>query len=128
MGRVRHRGEPLPERADVHRRGHPYLPSFSVQATAATATTPAGAIAIASVDGTSVGDDFDAVSAGQDANRVHIDDTFGLRSVALDLPTSFPGIVVDPGIDMAYGVIGQSDQGSSTITKIVALSFLFSQA
>ncbi|SFH67946.1 hypothetical protein E3O11_06940 [Cryobacterium levicorallinum] len=103
----------------------PYLPAFSVQATAATT---AGGMAIASVDGTSVGDDFDAVSAGQDANRVHVDDLFGVRSVALNLPTSFPGIVVDPGIDMAYGVIGQADQGSSTITKIVAPSFLFSQA
>ena len=103
----------------------PYLPAFSVQATAATTS---GGIAIASVDGTSAGDDFDVVAAGQDANRVHLDDTFGLRSVALDLPTSFPGIVVDPGIDMAYGVIGQSDQGSSVITKIIAPSFLFSQA
>ena len=103
----------------------PYLPAFSVQATAATTF---GGIAIASVDGTSVGVDFNAVSAGQDTNRVHIDGTFGLRSVALDLPTSFPGIVVDPGNEMAYGVIGQSDQGSSIITKIVAPSFLFSQA
>ncbi|WP_104090483.1 MULTISPECIES: hypothetical protein [unclassified Cryobacterium] len=103
----------------------PYLPAFSVQATAATT---AGGIANASVDGTSVGDAFDAVSAGQDANRVHLDDAFGQRSVALDLTTSFPGIVVDPGIEMPYGVIGQSDQGSSAITKIVAPSFLFSQA
>ena len=102
-----------------------YKPAFSVQATAATTD---GGLAIASVDGTSVGDDFDSVASLQDANRVHVDDTFGLRSVALDLPTSFPGIVVDPGIDMAYGVIGQSDQGSSTITKIIAPSFLFSQA
>lgn len=103
----------------------PYLPAFSVQATAATT---AGGIAIASVDGTGVGAAFDAVSAGQDANRVHLDDAFGQRSVALDLTTSFPGIVVDPGIEMPYGVIGQSDQGSSAITKIVAPSFLFSQA
>ncbi|TFD14873.1 hypothetical protein E3T35_00270 [Cryobacterium sp. TMT1-2-2] len=53
---------------------------------------------------------------------------FDVRSVALDLPTSFPGIVADPGIDMAYGVIGRSDQGSGTISTIVAPRFLFSQA
>ncbi len=102
-----------------------YLPAFSVQATAAST---AGGLAIASVDGTSVGDAFDVAAEGQDSNRVHVDDAFGVRSVALDLPTSFPGIVVDPGLEMAYGVIGQSDQGSSSITKIVAPSFLFSQA
>ena len=59
---------------------------------------------------------------------MHFDDAFGVRSVALDLPTSFPGIVADPGIDMAYGVIGRSDQGSGTISTIVAPRFLFSEA
>lgn len=63
---------------------------------------------------------------GQDTNRVHFDDAFGVRSVALDLPTSFPGIIADSGMEIAYGVIGRSAQGSSFITRIVAPSELFS--
>ncbi|TFD62750.1 hypothetical protein E3T39_02100 [Cryobacterium suzukii] len=100
-----------------------YKPAFSVWATAASTD---GGLAIASVDGTIVGDAFDSVASGQDANRVHIDDAFGVRSVALDLPTSFPGIIADAGMELPYGVIAQSDQGSSDITRIVAPIFLFS--
>ncbi|WP_146069356.1 hypothetical protein [Cryobacterium sp. Y11] len=100
-----------------------YKPAFSVWVTAATTD---GGLAIASVDGTSVGDSFDFVASGQDANRVHVDDAFGQRSVALDLPTSFPGIIADVGMELPYGVIAQSDQGSSDITRIVAPIFLFS--
>ena len=73
-----------------------------------------------------IGDAFDAAAEGQDANRVHFDDAFGVRSVALDLPTTFPGIIADAGMELAYGVIALSDQGSTRITRIVAPSYLFS--
>ena len=102
-----------------------YQPAFSVQATAATTDSN---IAISSVDQTRVGDDFDIVAEGQAANRVHILDALGIRSVAVDLPASFPGIIVDAGMGMAYGAIAQSDPGSNTITQIVAPGYLFSLA
>jgi hypothetical protein len=102
-----------------------YKPAFSIEATAASTD---GGITVASVDETRVGDAFDVAAEGQDTNRVHVDDTFGVRSVALDLPTSFPGIIGDAEMELAYGVIAQSDQGSSMVTKIVAPSYLFSLA
>ncbi|WP_134528927.1 hypothetical protein [Cryobacterium serini] len=102
-----------------------YKPAFSVQATAASTN---GGIAIASVDEIRVGDTFDVAAEGQDTNRVHVDDAFGVRSVALDLPTSFPGIIADAGLELPYGAIAQSDQGSIDITRIVAPSYLFSLA
>ncbi|WP_146066046.1 hypothetical protein [Cryobacterium sp. Y82] len=102
-----------------------YKPAFSVQATAASTN---GGIAIASVDEIRVGDAFDVAAEGPDTKRVHFDDAFGVRSVALDLPTSFPGIIADAGLELPYGVIAQSDQGSIDITRIVAPSYLFSLA
>ena len=100
-----------------------YKPAFSVHATEASTD---GGIAVAAVDEIRVGDAFDVAAEGQDTNRVHFDDAFGVRSVALDLPTSFPGIIADVGMEIAYGVIGRSAQGSSFITRIVAPSELFS--
>ncbi|WP_146072808.1 hypothetical protein [Cryobacterium sp. Y62] len=100
-----------------------YKPAYSVQATAASTD---GGIAIASVDEIRVGDAFDVAAEDQDTNRVHFDDAFGTRSVALDLPTSFPGIIADAGMELPYGVIAVSDQGSIDITRIVAPKFLFS--
>ena len=99
-----------------------YLPAFTVQATAES--TDSG-IEIAAVDGTRVGDAFDVVAEGKPTSMVHLDDSFGIRSVALDLPTSFPGIV-DPGIEMAYGVIGRCEKGASSLTSITAPTYLFS--
>ena len=85
-------------------------------------------IAISSVDQTRVGDDFDVAAEGQPANRVHILNAFGIRSVAVELPASFPGIIVDAGMEMAYGAIAHSDPDSDLITQIVAPGYLFSLA
>jgi len=46
--------------------------------------------------------------------------------VTLELPASFPGVITDAGVDMTYGVIAHADPGSSTITDIVAPTYLFS--
>ncbi|TFD56757.1 hypothetical protein E3T39_15585 [Cryobacterium suzukii] len=102
-----------------------YQPAFSVQAIAAV--TDAN-VAVTAADQTHVGDEFDVAAEGQPANRVHILDVFGIRSVAVDLPTSFPGIIDDAGMEMAYGAIAHSDPDSSTITEIVAPAYLFSLA
>ena len=40
--------------------------------------------------------------------------------MAVDLPASFPGIIVDAGMEMAYGAIAHSDPDSNTITQIIA--------
>ena len=102
-----------------------YRPAFSVHASAAIT---AGGVAISSLDGTSVGSSFDDAADGMAENRVHIDDVFGIRAIALDLPTSFPGIIIDNDLEMAYGTIAYADQGSGVITTIVAPSYLFSLA
>lgn len=62
---------------------------------------------------------------GKPTTKVHLDEVFGVRSVALGLPTSFPGIV-DPGSEMAYGVIVWCEKGASSIAKITAPAYLFS--
>ncbi|MFC5931653.1 hypothetical protein [Cryobacterium melibiosiphilum] len=100
-----------------------YQPAFSVQATAATTDAD---VAVTAVDLTRVGDDFDLAAEGQPANRVHTDDAFGIRSVAIDLPTSFSGIIDDAGIEMTYGAIANAVPDSSTVTQIVAPAYLFS--
>lgn len=102
-----------------------YRPAFSVQASAATT---AGGVSISSLDGTSVGGSFDTAAESRPENRVHVDAVFGVRSIALDLPTSFPGIIIDGELEMAYGTIAFSEHGSSVVTKIVAPSHLFSLA
>ena len=102
-----------------------YQPAFTVQAIAATTDSN---IAISTLDQTRIGDEFDGVAGAQPANRVYILDSLGTRSVAVDLPTSFPGIIVDAGLEMAYGTIARSDPGSSTITEIFAPGYLFSTA
>lgn len=104
---------------------HLYQPAFSVQAIAPV--TDAN-VAITAADQTRVGDEFDVAAEGQPANRVHILDVFGIRSVAVDLPTSFPGIIDDAGMEMAYGAIAHSVPNSSSITQIVAPAYLFSLA
>ncbi len=71
-----------------------YRPAFSVQATSATTDSN---IAISSVDQTRVGDDFDLAAEAQPANRLHILNALGMRSVAVDLPASLPGIIVGDG-------------------------------
>jgi len=59
---------------------------------------------------------------------VYILDSLGTLSVAVDLPASFPGIIEEAGLEMAYGTIAQSDPGSSTIREIFAPGYLFSVA
>ena len=100
------------------------MPAFTVQAT--TASTTSG-IQITAVDKTAVGDSFDAVSAGKPAVEVHFDSAFGVRSMVLELPTSFPGIF-DAGVEMAYGAIGWSDKDSESVTRITAPAPLYSQS
>ena len=102
-----------------------YQPAFRVQA--ASAITDAN-VAITAVDLTRVGDDFDVAAENQPANRVHTDDAFGIRSVAVDLPTSFSGVIDDAGIEMVYGAIANAVSDSSTVTHIVAPAYLFSQS
>jgi hypothetical protein len=91
----------------------------------ATAETTGTGVPVSSVDGSQVGDSFDLVAEGKPTTKVHLDNVFVIRSVALDLPTSFPGIV-DPGLEMAYGVIAWCDKGASSIAKITAHAYLFS--
>ncbi|MFC5932015.1 hypothetical protein [Cryobacterium melibiosiphilum] len=100
-----------------------YQPAFSVQAT--SAITDAN-VAITAVDLTRVGDDFDVAVANQPSNRVHTDDAFGIRSVAVDLPTSFSGIIDDAGIEMVYGAIASAAPDSDTVTRMAAPAYLFS--
>lgn len=101
-----------------------YAPAFRV---AADAAVTSDGLPVAAVDGTTVGSDYAAVAALRPADQVYVDDTFGYRSVALELPASFPGIVEDsPGFVRAYGAIGWTDPGSSIINSITSPDFLFS--
>ncbi|KFF59007.1 hypothetical protein JF66_14345 [Cryobacterium sp. MLB-32] len=102
-----------------------YQPAFTVQAT--SAVTDAN-VAITAADLTRVGDDFDVVVENQPTNHFHFDDAFGTRSVAVDLPTSFPGVIDDAGIEMVYGTIAHAVSDSSTVAYIVAPAYLFSQS
>ena len=102
-----------------------YQPAFSVQATSASTDSD---VAITAVDLTRVGDDFDVAAKNDPANLVHTDDAFGTHSVAVDLPTSFPGVIDDAGIEMVYGAIAHAVSDSSTVTHIVAPAYLFSQS
>jgi hypothetical protein len=102
-----------------------YEPPFSVLALSAEAVT---GVAIVSVDGTAVGDSYASVTAGKDASLVYADPTFGYGTVALSLPTSFPGMT-NPGDGlppMAHGVIATANVLDGPITSIFSPTDLYS--
>lgn len=102
-----------------------YLPEFTVQA---TADTTASGVAVAAVDGTAVGEQFETRAAGMDPERVYVDESFGFRSVAVDLPTSFPGITGGATYPTnAYGVIASTDVNETVIEWISAPVYLWSE-
>jgi hypothetical protein len=101
----------------------PYSPAFHTRAVAAEAIP---GVSIAAVDGTVVGEPFEPLATGKSPELVHRDETFGIDSVALDLPESFPGIVDDGDTSRAYGVIGFTDETGVTITDITAPMHLYS--
>jgi hypothetical protein len=100
-----------------------YIPAFHTRAVTAEAIR---GVSIAAVDGTVVGDPFEQLASTKPAEQVFRDETFGIDSVALDLPESFPGMVEDSGITRAYGVIGFTDESGLVLTTITAPTYLFS--
>jgi hypothetical protein len=102
-----------------------YEPPFGVVAMSAEATP---GVAIAAVDGTSVGDSYREVIAGKDPSLVYTDATFAYGSVALDQPESFPGMTdAGEGLPpMAHGVIGVASDGNGPITSIASPTDLYS--
>jgi hypothetical protein len=100
-----------------------YTPAFHTRAVTAEAIP---GVSIAAVDGTVVGDPFDQLASTKPPEQVHRDETFGIDSVALDLPESFPGMVEDAGLTRAYGVIGFTDGAGLAVTSITAPTYLYS--
>ncbi|HEV7948980.1 MAG TPA: hypothetical protein VGP24_04350 [Glaciihabitans sp.] len=101
-----------------------YVSAFSVQAT--EATTPTG-ISIVALDGTQVGTTLAAASEGKPEVQLFKDTTFGVDAVAVDLPTSFPGVVFDGQMEIAYGVIASTGEGTDVIETLQAPRDLFYQ-
>ncbi|MCU1406069.1 MAG: hypothetical protein JWQ43_2372 [Glaciihabitans sp.] len=98
-----------------------YVTNFYVIAEAATT---AGGVAIATLDGTRVGDSFADVAADKSDNEVFDDTSFNQHYVTIDLPDSFPGIVPDGDIPMSWGVVGISSPESTEINRIFAPQYL----
>jgi hypothetical protein len=101
----------------------PYSSAFLVRATGAMATN---GVAIKAVNGVQAGQDFEATAAGKPADQVQYDETFGIDSVTLDMPSSFPGVVPDYGLPMTYGVIGFTGRDTGIIETILAPTYLYS--
>ena len=109
--------------ADFNPRPGLYNPAFLVRASGTVATN---GVAIKDVNGNQTGQDFASTADGKPADQVHYDETFGIDSVTLAMPSSFSGVVPDYGLPMTYGVIGFTGQDTGIIEKIVAPSDLFS--
>jgi hypothetical protein len=103
----------------------PYTAAFLVRANGTSATN---GVAIQDVNGVQTGQDFASTADGKPANQVRYDDTFGVDSVTLDMPTSFSGVVPDDSVPMTYGVIGFTGRDTDTIEVILAPTYLFSVA
>jgi hypothetical protein len=101
----------------------PYSSTFLVRAQAPMATNN---VAIKDVNGIQTGQDFESTAAGKPADQVKYDESFGINSVTLDLPSSFPGVVPDYGMPMTYGVIGFTGPESGIIETILAPTYLYS--
>ena len=109
--------------ADFNPRPGPYNPAFKVKASGTMATN---GVAIMDVNGNQTGQDFESTADGKPANQVHYDETFGIDSVTLDMPSSFSGVIPDYGLPMTYGVIGFTGRDTGIIEKILAPTDLFS--
>jgi hypothetical protein len=109
--------------ADSALRPRPYSSVFLVRASGTTATN---GVAITDVNGVQAGQDFEATAAGKPAEQVQYDENFGINSVTLDMPSSFPGVVPDYGMPMTYGVIGFTGRETGTIETILAPTYLYS--
>jgi len=101
----------------------PYSPAFLVRATGTTATD---GVAIKDVNGVQTGQDFEATAVGKPADQVKTDDAFGIDSVTLDMPSSFPGVLPDDERPMTYGVIGFTGKDTGIIETILAPTYLYS--
>jgi hypothetical protein len=101
----------------------PYSSAFLVRA---IGTTAALGVAITDINGVQAGQDFEATAAGKPADQVQYDENFGIDSVTLDMPLSFPGVVPDFGMPMTYGVIGFTGPETGIIETILAPTYLFS--
>lgn len=109
--------------ADFNPRPDPYNPAFVVRASGTMATN---GVAIEDVNGNQTGQDFDSTVDGKPVDQVHYDETFGIDSVTLDMPSSFSGVIPDYGLSMTYGVIGFTGRDTGIIENIVAPSDLYS--
>jgi hypothetical protein len=109
--------------ADSALRPGPYSSAFLVRAIGTTATN---GVAVKDVNGVQAGHDFEATAAGKPADQVQYDENFGINSVTLDMPSSFPGVVPDYGMPMTYGVIGFTGPQTGTIDTILAPTYLYS--
>jgi hypothetical protein len=101
----------------------PYSSAFLVRARGPMATNN---VAITDVNGIQTGQDFESTAAGKPADQVQYDESFGINSVTLDLPSSFPGVVPDYGMPMTYGAIGFTGPESGIIETILAPTYLYS--
>jgi hypothetical protein len=101
----------------------PYSSAFLVRAVGTTATN---GVAIKAVNGVQAGQDFEATAVGKPADQVQYDENFGINSVTLDMPSSFPGVVPDYGMPMTYGVIGFTGRNTGIIETILAPTYLYS--
>ncbi|TFB64439.1 hypothetical protein E3N86_03430 [Cryobacterium sp. Hz7] len=109
--------------ADFNPRPGPYIPAFQVRASGTMATN---GVAIEDVNGNQTGQDFESTADGKPADQVHYDETFGIDSVTLDMPSSFSGAIPDYGLPMTYGVIGFTGRDTGIIEKILAPTDSFS--
>ena len=109
--------------ADFNPRSGPYNPAFLVKASGTMATN---GVTIKDVNGVQTGQDFEATADGKPADQVHYDETFGIDSVTLDMPSSFSGAIPDYGLPMTYGVIGFTGRDTGIIEKILAPTDSFS--
>jgi len=98
-----------------------YVPKFSVYVS--EPSTESG-ITISAIDGTQVGDSFSRATEGKPDEQIAPQSFGGLDTVALQLPTSFPGVIAGEFETQVYGVIARSEEGSDSVGYFSAPEYL----